>query len=113
MPVDNLKIIDFISEKDNKVVLTISDHLEWDDSNEHLYILQEKINAYLMAIESGQVDKYCSSPTQKIVISVALKYVPNETGLSFLARVNEFLSTAGYEFEYFIYDIQKRRKQQG
>ncbi|MFR3188672.1 MAG: DUF6572 domain-containing protein [Phocaeicola sp.] len=31
MSVDNLQVIDFISEKDGRIVLTISDHLEWDD----------------------------------------------------------------------------------
>lgn len=41
MPVDNPNVIDFISEQDDdKVVLTISDHLEWDDEdNNHLYLL--------------------------------------------------------------------------
>lgn len=52
MSVENSKVIDFISDKEDKIVLTISDHLEWDNDNEHIYLLQEKINAYLMAIES-------------------------------------------------------------
>lgn len=104
MSVENSKVIDFISEKDNEVVLTISDHLEWDDDNEHIYLLQEKINAYLMAIESGQVNKsYPLSKDKKIVISVALKHVPNETGISFLSKVNEVLLDAGYKFDYQIF----------
>jgi hypothetical protein len=104
MSVENSKIIDFISEKDNKVVLTISDHLEWDDDNEHIYLLQEKINAYLIAIESGQVNKsYPLSMDKKIVVSVALKYAPNETGISFLSKVNEVLLNAGYGFDYHIF----------
>lgn len=60
MSVDNLQVIDFISEKDGRIVLTISDHLEWDDKYEHIYLLQEKINAYLMAIETGQIEKKIS-----------------------------------------------------
>lgn len=104
MSVENSKVIDFISEKDNKVVLTISDHLEWDDDNEHIYLLQEKINAYLMAIESGQVNKsYTLSMGKKIVVSVALKYAPNETGISFLSKVNEVLLNVGYEFDYHVF----------
>ena len=103
MSVENSKVIDFISDKEDKIVLTISDHLEWDNDNEHIYILQEKINAYLMAIESGQINKsYPLSINKKIVVSVALKYVPNEIGMSFLSKVNEVLLNAGYEFNYHI-----------
>lgn len=55
MSVDNPNVIDFISEQDDdKVVLTISDHLEWDDEdNNHLYLLQEKVNAYLFCNRVG------------------------------------------------------------
>ena len=103
MSVENSKVIDFISDKEDKIVLTISDHLEWDNDNEHIYLLQEKINAYLMAIESGQINKsYPLSINKKIVVSVALKYVPNEIGMSFLSKVNEVLLNAGYEFNYHI-----------
>ena len=76
MSVDNPNVIDFISEQDDdKVVLTISDHLEWDDEdNNHLYLLQEKVNAYLSAIESGQVDKaFTSAMGRKPIISVIMK----------------------------------------
>lgn len=103
MSVENSKVIDFISENDDKIVLTISDHLEWDGENEHIFLLQEKINAYLMAMESGQLqESYPASINRKIVISVALKYVPDETGMSFLSKANEVLSKAGYEFNYYI-----------
>ncbi|HPK29581.1 MAG TPA: hypothetical protein PK979_00885 [Bacteroidales bacterium] len=57
MSVENRMIIDFISEKEDNVILTISDHLEWDEENEHIFLLQEKINDYLIAIESGQLNK--------------------------------------------------------
>lgn len=98
MSVDNLQVIDFISEKDGRIVLTISDHYKY----EHIYLLQEKINAYLTAIETGQIEKkYPSSKGRQIAISVALKYKPNDTGMSFLSRVNDFLLNDGYEFEYY------------
>lgn len=103
MSVENSKVIDFISDKDDKIVLTISDHLEWDNDNEHIYLLQEKINAYLMAIESGKVNKsYPLSMDKKIVVSIALKYAPNETGVLFLSNVNDTLSNSGYGFSYYI-----------
>lgn len=111
MSVENSKIIDFISEKDNKIILTISDHLEWDDDNEHIYLLQEKINAYLMAIESGQINKsYPHSIEKKIAISVVLKYPPNKIGISFFNKVNEVLLNEGLEFDYQIFEIFKQTR---
>lgn len=39
MSVDNSKVIDSISiDKDGNVVLTISDHLPWDEKGEHLFV---------------------------------------------------------------------------
>jgi hypothetical protein len=103
MSVENANVIDFISEEGNKIILTISDHLEWDNENEHIILLQEKINAYLMAIESGQVcEKYPSSLGKAIAISVALKFEPNENGALFLSNVNKTLLNAGHGFEWHI-----------
>ena len=101
MSVENSRIIDYISSNENSIVLTISDHLEWDDQNEHIYILQEKINAYLMAIESGQLNRLFPSLNDKeVIISVMLKYKPNENGLVFLNNINKVLTNAGYCFSY-------------
>lgn len=102
MSVENKSVIDFISEEDDKVVLTISDHLEWEMDNEHLYLLQEKINAYLMAIESGQVEKkYPASIGKKLYVRVACKYEPDENGRRFLSYVEKVLSESGYGFGYY------------
>ncbi|MBC6110685.1 DUF6572 domain-containing protein [Pedobacter fastidiosus] len=57
MSVIQVDKIDFIGidGKTKKVALTISDHLDWDDEYYHLSVLQEKINAYLRFIESGEI----------------------------------------------------------
>ncbi|HIH5065792.1 TPA: DUF6572 domain-containing protein, partial [Klebsiella oxytoca] len=51
MSVEDLKTIDCIGipiDAPHEVNLGISDHLDWDVSfDEHLYMLQEKINTYL------------------------------------------------------------------
>lgn len=57
MAIDNLQIIDMIAEskkKKNELVLGITDHLNWEDEHGHLMLLQEKINTYLMYIETKQ-----------------------------------------------------------
>ena len=106
MSVEDSNVIDFLQEKEDNVVLTITDHLEWeDDDNNHIYLLQEKINGYLTAIQSGQIHKhYPSTIDKQMVISVAMKYAPNDTGLVFLSKVNEVLTNAGYVFEYYIFN---------
>jgi hypothetical protein len=55
MSVEQTDKIDFISTSPGeKVVLTISDHLSWDEDG-HLHLLQDKINVYLEFIESEQL----------------------------------------------------------
>ena len=104
MSVENLKIIDFTSiDKLGNAVLTISDHLKWDDKNEHLLILQNKINAYLSAIETGDFyNDYPDAKGRNIFISIVAKYKPNDIGRLFLDRTQEILQSAGYGFEFNI-----------
>ena len=49
MSIAELNIVDAIGvdKKENALRMMISDHLDWEDKNIHLEILQEKINAYL------------------------------------------------------------------
>lgn len=44
-----------ISKNNDKIALMISDHLDWTDEYKHLKILQDKINSYVIFIESKQV----------------------------------------------------------
>ena len=102
MSVENLKVIDFVSiDLNGNVVLTISDHLEWDESNEHLLVLQDKINAYLSSIESGDLYKqYSDAKGRNIVINLVAKHVPNKEGEIFIKRIKEALTSAGYRFTF-------------
>jgi len=102
MGVDNTSVIDFVSiNQQGVVVLTISDHLEWDSENEHLLLLQEKINAYLGTIESGEIyESYPSAVDKEFEISVAVKYSPDKTALEFFEKVRIYLLSCGYGFSY-------------
>jgi hypothetical protein len=102
MSLEDSNVIDFVSlDPTGNVFLTISDHLAWDVDNEHLLLLQEKINAYLSSIESGDLyDKYPKAKGRKIIINLSTKYLPNEEGYIFLKKVKTMLEAAGYEFQY-------------
>jgi len=86
MSVEDRKIIDLIGTEENgTIVLTISDHLEWN--NEHLMKLQSKINDYLVFIESGEVlESYPSAKNKKFRINVVCKHEPNTEGAYYLKR---------------------------
>lgn len=102
MSVENLKSIDVVSiDKNENVVLSISDHLEWDENNEHLLTLQNKINLYIAAIENGSLyNEYPKAKNRNIVINIAAKYPPDNDGKIFLKRVKETLKSAGYGFSF-------------
>ena len=98
MSILDLKKIDFISydSRNDEVVLTISDHLDWDDTEKHLELLQEKVNSYLDFLESGGInDKYYSKYpdhiNKNIVFQVIAKYKVPEIALRFYEKINVFL----------------------
>jgi len=102
MSVEEADVIDLIGVDKQKghVVLTISDHLNWQ-SDEHLLTLQEKLNAYLRFIESGELfEQYPDAKGLKPQITVVLKHVPSKKGLEFLNRVSERIENVGIAFRY-------------
>jgi hypothetical protein len=103
MSVENKDVIDFISiNPENRVVLTISDHLKWDDKGEHFLILQDKINAYLEILDDGQIyEVYPDAIDKSFVIQVTMKYRPNKKAKEFLESVREFLKDNNYEFKFY------------
>ena len=108
MSVENVKIIDFVSiDLNGDAILTISDHLEWDESNAHLPVLQNKINAYLSSIESGDIyEQYPNAKGRHIAINLVAKYAPNKTGEVFIQRVKNALADEGYDFTLTIHAVK-------
>lgn len=100
MSIENSNIIDLVTiDKNGKVVLTISDHLPWDEKNEHLHLLQEKINAYIVSIESGDLyTQYPETEGKAVVIALVIKFNPSRDGEKFIKRVQKLLENAGYYF---------------
>lgn len=106
MAVDQPKIIDFVGveKMTGAVVLTISDHLGWNDSPNHQLTLQEKINAYLAFIESGEIfESYPDSKGRRVVISIVGKHAPDTSGREFLAKVRSVVEKAGFGFRFQLF----------
>jgi hypothetical protein len=108
MSVNQTDTIDIIgTTPDGKVALTISDHHSWDESL-HLQLLQDKINAYLQFIESGQIlDDYPDAAGRELIIETVMKFEPNEEGTSFLENAKEEVTKAGIGFQWRVLQTDK------
>ncbi|MBU8882043.1 hypothetical protein KSK37_02995 [Kaistella sp. DKR-2] len=102
MSVEQIDKIDFISTSPNgSVKLTISDHLIWDEENEHVLLLQDKINSYLNFVDSGQIfEEYPNSKNKNIAIGLIMKFEPNEYALNFLQKCKSIIKELNIEFNW-------------
>jgi hypothetical protein len=102
MSIEQLDKVDAISTwLDSKVVLTISDHLDWQNEESHLLLLQDKINSYLDFIDSGQLlENYPNALNKKIAIEVVMKFYPTESSLIVLNRFKSFVENESFEFSW-------------
>ncbi len=107
MSIDQPKIIDSISthNETGDIHLIITDHLAWNDpKNEHLLILQEKINTYLAFIESGQLyEEYPSAKGKRLIIRVIGKYPLSEEAKKFYKKSSEIVAKAGFELRFELF----------
>ena len=92
MSINQTDKIDLIgTTPEGKVILTISDHHSWDETW-HFQLLQDKINAYLQFIESGQiVEAYPNAVGRELVMEIAIKYQPTSEATSFLEKAKEII----------------------
>lgn len=102
MSVEQTNTIDYagIEKATGKLILTVSDHLDWtqDEQVRHIALLQDKINTYLSYIESGQMLKdYPDAHNRKCVITVVGRAHPQGEGARFFDVVREMLERSGYE----------------
>ena len=97
MSVEDPRVVDLvgIDKRTGRVVLTISDHLHWD-AGDHLTILQDKLNAYLAFVESGElVQQYPDASGRQPQIAIVCKYPPDDRALRFLEEVGSIVEREG------------------
>jgi hypothetical protein len=102
MSLEQLDKIDIIStDKQGEVVLHIADHYDWDSEKEHILMLQDKINAYLQFIESGQIlEEYPSATNNTITIEIVFKHEPPESSLIYIKRFKEIVVEVGFSLSW-------------
>lgn len=88
-------------EKEQKsLILFIYDNLEWSykERQSHMKLLQDKINAYLDFIQSGQIyEHYDKQNFNKIIIRVNAQFSYSKSAIDFLNRIKIFLNDRGPE----------------
>lgn len=110
MAIDNPKTIDgmAIDRERNALVLLLTDHLAWEDPEapselEHLELLQDKINAYISFLESGQFkESYPGEDFAMAAIQVHFKHNITENCEKFLNAVQDQVGQLGVKIEAVI-----------
>ena len=102
MSINESKIVDFVGFDNNgNIVLTISDHLNWEAERNHLFLLQEKLNAYCQFIESGELcEKYPAAKGKQVVIEVVGFHDPTATALRYFDVARTAVEKEGYTLKY-------------
>jgi len=107
MTIEQAGVVDLIAldPKANEVLLVISDHLEWTGDHQanmlHMYLLQEKTNAYVAFIESGDIyQSYPKARGREIVIQIMAAHPLSSEAEAFFQKVKAFLLDAGYAIRF-------------
>jgi hypothetical protein len=104
MSVDQTDTIDFatIDKATGDLWLTISDHLPWDENEgDHLSLLQNKLNAYLRFIESGEVlKKVPDAEGRGIVINLVGKFPLSQKANTFFGKARGAIEGAGLRLQF-------------
>lgn len=103
MAIDNPGVIDAIGTDriTGAIVLTVSDHLDWTEERHHLRVLQDKLNAYLDFIQSGQLSEdYPDAGDATLRIEVIAKHLAPPSAGWFFQKTNEALRQNDVAFDY-------------
>ena len=104
MSIDQTDTIDFASvdNASGDLWLTISDHLPWEENEgNHLVLLQDKLNAYLRFIESGELfEKVRDARGRNIVINIVGKFPLSQKADSFLNKARVAIEGAGLRLQF-------------
>jgi hypothetical protein len=104
MSIDQADKIDFVNieYKTGDVLLSISDHLSWDeDEGEHLLMLQTKLNTYLAFIEGGQMYRQIPETMgRRIVINLVGKFPRSEEASKFFRLASQAIHDAGFSLRF-------------
>lgn len=105
MAIDTTDTIDSVAYENDKLILQLYDHLEFDDEIEydHMIMLQDKLNTYIWYIDSKQYqDTYEGKDFSRFVINIFFMFHPSELCINFLENVKKKLADANIQINYSV-----------
>lgn len=118
MTVDDVRTVDCLGLESGSghVILTIVDPLDWDSDQEHIRLLEQKLNAYLAFVESGEVFERLHSeigravvPSTPVEISILARYPMSAEGERFLGYATEEIRNAGFALTWKLVPLSPAR----
>jgi hypothetical protein len=100
--VEHAHVIDLIADdgKTGEVVLIMLEERPWDGSEQRLFQLQEKINAYLsFALDGEMAEAYPQFDGRKIRLQLDCVGMPGSDVVGFLSAVREQIGFQGINLE--------------
>lgn len=100
MTIENPGVVDFVSvdPQTDDVVLTVSDHLDWRDEAAHLVALEEKLNAYMAFVESGElIERYPYARDRRVRIEIVTEHELSQGARTYIGRAGSVLRAAGVD----------------
>ena len=100
--IEHAHIIDSIvhDARTDEVVLTMVERRPWGDSDEQLFQLQEKFNAYVSFVLDGEMrEAYPAFAEKRVRLRLECVAPPTETVRDFLNVIHEQLAFQGIEIE--------------
>lgn len=93
--VEKTNVLDSVGydEENSKLVLLLSDGMDWSDEARHLFLLQEKLNHYIAYIETKQYLKSFPNPKQ-VEIQIHFLFKETDLCLKFLDQVVQIIRTS-------------------
>jgi hypothetical protein len=103
MTVECTEVIDIAGtdKVTGEIVLTISDHLPWEDEETHFRLIEKKISRYLDFVRSGQVfDAFPQARQDPIRIDLIYQYPHSNSAARFLSAAQSQLKALGIVFSH-------------
>jgi hypothetical protein len=99
MSIKQINIIDSVavSDEDGRLLLIISDELDWKKTQDHLEVLEKKLDLYLSCINNGEIyEIFPQGKGRPISIQIYAKFKFPQKALEYLEVVNK--KVASWEF---------------
>jgi hypothetical protein len=103
MTIEDTEVVDVAGtdKVTGEIVLTISDHLSWEDEGTHFRLIEKKMSRYLEFVRSGQVfESFPQARQTPIRIDLICKHPPSDSAARFLSAARMQLKTLGIVFSH-------------